>query len=254
MNDRIGSLPSPQETVLSTTETWAPEVFQSSASLGTTPKSSRKAPQPCGITQKQRYVIHRKLNDLIKLKQSCDYFNAPVDAKECPDYAKIIKKPMDICQIKRNFLLEDSHYLTINAIMEDFDLVINNAIEYNGVKHDISRAARDIQKRFKKNMKSVPGYSQPAEPEMSGTITTQGAVTRRQAKRSRVVSEDLGASPSSRAIRVCRETVQPTPRPKRSRRSTSEHESSDAEESISEYTESADSCKWYPALIPKPHR
>jgi hypothetical protein len=74
------------------------------------------------------------LNSLWKLKESA-IFHRPVDPIELgiPDYAGIVKNPMDFGTIKKR--LNSGLYVNFNEFHEDINLVFDNCILYNGVSY-----------------------------------------------------------------------------------------------------------------------
>jgi len=229
---------SSRRSVLSTTELWAAESTQPPAScLRSTTRASRlRAARPHTIARNQRTFIMKELWSLVHSHRESEVFNNPVDASQYPDYSKIIKHPMDFHTIHRNYKIK-SYYPTVDAIMADFNLVIGNAIKYNGVRHDISQRARNTKSWFEERMKRLPapeGARTRTTPGEEGSNTIQKPVTRGTSLRSVVESVELASSLPSNDTRVCRETVQPIPQRKRARRAS--YNTSSAEENGSNYS------------------
>ena len=63
---------------------------------------------------------------------------------------------MDFGTIVGNFRSSNSHYPSVDAIMADINLVTNNAIKFNGERHQISQNARNAKAWFTKRMKDLP--------------------------------------------------------------------------------------------------
>uniref|UniRef100_A0A671W6U9 ATPase family AAA domain containing 2 n=1 Tax=Sparus aurata TaxID=8175 RepID=A0A671W6U9_SPAAU len=56
-------------------------------------------------------------------------FTKPVDLEEVPDYAEVIKKPMDLSTVLSKIDLHQ--YETVKEFLHDVDLIWQNALEYN---------------------------------------------------------------------------------------------------------------------------
>lgn len=85
-------------------------------------------------------------------------FREPVDPVEdgCPNYRKIIKRPMDLGTVQAK--LETGRYATLKALHNDLALVCNNSIKYNGEDSIYGIMATDtleyINRRFEAKPKS----------------------------------------------------------------------------------------------------
>ncbi|XP_053183237.1 ATPase family AAA domain-containing protein 2-like isoform X2 [Scomber japonicus] len=67
-------------------------------------------------------------------------FTKPVDLEEVPDYAEVIKKPMDLSTVITNI---DRHkYGTVKEFLQDVDLIWQNALEYNPDRDPSDRQIR----------------------------------------------------------------------------------------------------------------
>lgn len=87
-------------------------------------------------------------------------------------------------------------------------------------------------------MKRLPapeGARKRKTPCEEGNNTVQRELTRGTSLRSVVQSVELASSLPSNDTRVCRETVQPTPQPKRLRHAS--YDTSSVEEIVSNYSE-----------------
>ncbi|KAF9027355.1 hypothetical protein BGZ52_003858 [Haplosporangium bisporale] len=89
------------------------------------PKSSTPA-----IPKKKELsaVCHKLLDQFIK-KDMYVLFTQPVDPKLVPDYATVIKNPMDLSTMRAK--VERNFYPTIDEFLSDFQLVCDNARLYN---------------------------------------------------------------------------------------------------------------------------
>ncbi|XP_034385082.1 ATPase family AAA domain-containing protein 2-like isoform X3 [Cyclopterus lumpus] len=67
-------------------------------------------------------------------------FTKPVDLEEVPDYAVVIKKPMDLSTVLSNIDLHQ--YGTVKEFLQDVDLIWQNALEYNPDRDPSDRQIR----------------------------------------------------------------------------------------------------------------
>lgn len=65
-------------------------------------------------------------------------FWTPVDPTSAPDYYDIIKIPMDIQKIAAN--IDNGRYPTVLAMVNDFDIMVRNAIQYNPPNTEVGAA------------------------------------------------------------------------------------------------------------------
>ncbi|VDO81731.1 unnamed protein product [Soboliphyme baturini] len=86
-------------------------------------------------------VLEKILNELKGLPQARNFL-LPVNKKSVPDYYKIVKKPMDLQQIRMN--LCRNHYVTREEFLKDVRQILDNSRLYNGDQSYITQAARDI--------------------------------------------------------------------------------------------------------------
>ncbi|KAM9724009.1 ATPase family AAA domain-containing protein 2 isoform 2-T2 [Menidia menidia] len=67
-------------------------------------------------------------------------FTKPVDLEEVPDYAEVIKKPMDLSTVLSKIDLHQ--YKTVKEFLRDVDLIWQNALEYNPDRDPSDRQIR----------------------------------------------------------------------------------------------------------------
>ena len=78
-------------------------------------------------------------------------FLQPVDGELVKDYYSIIKNPMDLQTITNR--LNDAHYLSRDAFLSDFKLVISNCKAYNGPDSTYTKAAEKLDQQFERLLK-----------------------------------------------------------------------------------------------------
>lgn len=95
-----------------------------------------------------------------RLKDSKPFLH-PVDiiALNIPFYYNYVPHPMDLSTIEKK--LSVNAYDTPEKIIEDFNLMVNNSIRFNGPNTVISQMARNIQAAFEKHMLNMPAKDAP---------------------------------------------------------------------------------------------
>ncbi|XP_078382273.1 bromodomain-containing protein 3-like isoform X2 [Oculina patagonica] len=83
-------------------------------------------------------------------------FHEPVDAVKLnlPDYYTIIKRPMDMAQIKRK--LENHEYSRSQECIDEFRLIFNNCITYNKPGEDVVLMCQSLEKVFNQKLATMP--------------------------------------------------------------------------------------------------
>lgn len=100
-------------------------------------------------------------------------FLAPVDpvALKIPLYFNFVKRPMDLSTIEKK--LNVNAYETPEQIHEDFNLMVDNSIKFNGAAAVISQMGRNIQAAFEKHMLNMPARDLPPDdPLLAGKGTS----------------------------------------------------------------------------------
>eukprot|EP00049_Salpingoeca_infusionum_P015583 m.305219 g.305219 ORF g.305219 m.305219 type:complete len:1320 (+) comp15906_c0_seq6:103-4062(+) len=80
-------------------------------------------------------------------------FLAPVRRRDAPDYYQIIQQPMDFSTMRKK--LKRNEYKTLDAFVNDADLVFDNCLEYNGEKHELSIEAEEIRHQFQEKFSEL---------------------------------------------------------------------------------------------------
>ncbi|CAR26561.1 ZYRO0B12672p [Zygosaccharomyces rouxii] len=88
-------------------------------------------------------------------------FLKPVNpvALNVPFYFNYIKRPMDLSTIERK--LNVNAFETPEQVQDDFNLMVNNCVKFNGPQAVISQMARNIQASFEKHMLNMPAKDAP---------------------------------------------------------------------------------------------
>ncbi|KAG0380438.1 Bromodomain and PHD finger-containing protein 1 [Mortierella sp. AD032] len=91
--------------------------------------STPKTATPIIPKKKELNVVCHKLLDNFIKRDSYVLFSQPVDPTMVPDYATIIKNPMDLSTMRSK--VDRNFYPTIDEFLKDFQLVCDNARLYN---------------------------------------------------------------------------------------------------------------------------
>jgi transcription initiation factor TFIID subunit 1 len=86
-------------------------------------------------------IFHDIFNE-IKAIEGAEDLMYPVNAKKVPDYYEIVKKPMDLQQVRKN--IAENRYDLRRQLIEDLMQILNNSRAYNGATHEITQAAQKI--------------------------------------------------------------------------------------------------------------
>lgn len=84
----------------------------------------------------QNFMKH--LLDTIQARDTGNIFGEPVDQNEVPDYADVVKEPMDFSTMRMK--LESYEYHTLDDFHRDFILMVNNCLAYNSKETVFYRA------------------------------------------------------------------------------------------------------------------
>ncbi|KAF2096372.1 Bromodomain-containing protein, partial [Rhizodiscina lignyota] len=126
---------------METPVTPAPEIQQS---FDSTPMS---APQ-------KKYLLEQ-VRKTKKVKNSAAFLT-PVDpvALNIPTYFEIVKNPMDITTLEEK--LKTDKYTSVDEVVKDFYLMIDNAKAFNGPTHAVYLAGENLRSYFVKTLIHLP--------------------------------------------------------------------------------------------------
>ncbi|CAL8259975.1 unnamed protein product [Merluccius merluccius] len=88
-------------------------------------------------------ILLRAVLTQLQDKDSYSIFSQPVSLKEVPDYSEHIKQPMDLSTMRER--IEGHHYSSLEALEEDFNLIISNCMTYNSHDSFFYKAAQRMQ-------------------------------------------------------------------------------------------------------------
>lgn len=118
------------------------------------------------MTALQKKVLLEKIKNLKKTKH-VRFFQAPVDpvALNIPSYFDIIKNPMDVSTMEKK--LKDDKYASVQALMDDFHLILGNSRKFNGDAHPVTVEGMNMQAYFERMVEQVPSADQVAPPKQA---------------------------------------------------------------------------------------
>ena len=86
-------------------------------------------------------------------------FREPVNpaALNIPTYFDVVKQPMDLGTLDRK--LKSSSYERLGDFVTEFNLIVDNAITFNGLEHAVTQSALKMRQSFENQMKALPPAS-----------------------------------------------------------------------------------------------
>ncbi|KAL8825621.1 MAG: hypothetical protein Q9191_004300 [Dirinaria sp. TL-2023a] len=112
----------------------------------------------------------------VKRAKDSALFVFPVDAVKAnvPNYYNIIDHPMDLTTIETK--LKDRQYASIDAVVSDFNQIVQNTFQFNGEQHAVTQSAFKMRTSFENQMKKMPGpevpENAPAEKKKRPSVST----------------------------------------------------------------------------------
>ncbi|KXT13643.1 hypothetical protein AC579_4987 [Pseudocercospora musae] len=191
----------------------------SEASQAPAAKSHQYSKEPM-TTGQLRFLIE-KMKNLKKTKNSA-YFLKPVDpvAMGIPTYPEVIKNPMDLSTMEQK--LKSNKYKTVQEFADDFALIINNTLTFNGPNHTVTQAGMSMEAYFRKMMETVPSSDQQAKAQAKKGSPKPRAPARRESRSAAVTTAPAPALPSAASTGASSEpfALQPDGTPQIRREST----------------------------------
>jgi len=123
--------------------------------------TSAKA-RPWGpMTEVQSKAIIEGMRNLRKNK-SVLAFKEPVnwEALKIPAYPTIITHPRDLSTMERE--LKDGKYASVSDYIADFEIMVQNAITFNGQEHVVAQSGMVLKAQFESQLRRVPEAGQSA--------------------------------------------------------------------------------------------
>jgi bromodomain-containing factor 1 len=164
--------------------------------LPSTPGADGPA-QTSSITKLQQKFLIRCFGAMRRLHDS-RFFREPVDSVKLniPSYPLIIKNPMDMHTIEDG--LKAGHYVSVDAVVSDFNLIIENAVTFNGPDHVVTIEGQRLKEHFDRHLSKLP---KPDEVEPTAA--------EKKAKKS--ISAPTKTQPARRESRTARPATATSP-------------------------------------------
>lgn len=108
-----------------------------------------------GMTKMQHKFLVKSIGSL-KRMQTSRFYREPVDPVKLniPQYVEVVKRPMDLGTIDKK--LKNNDYPTPQAVIDDFNLMIQNSVTFNGPEHIVAQEGRSLKETFDKQMLKLP--------------------------------------------------------------------------------------------------
>lgn len=115
-----------------------------------------------GLTKMQHKFILKGIQSLKRMNDA-RFYREPVDPVKMniPHYPQIITRPMDLGTIERR--LKSNEYTDPQTVAEDFYLMVQNAVTFNGPDHLVSQQGQKLKATFDKQMANLPKPDQVEE-------------------------------------------------------------------------------------------
>uniref|UniRef100_UPI003AACCDE9 ATPase family AAA domain-containing protein 2-like isoform X1 n=1 Tax=Centroberyx gerrardi TaxID=166262 RepID=UPI003AACCDE9 len=105
-----------------------------------TEKETQRLEEQEEDTLRELRLFLRDVTNRLSQDKRFKAFTKPVDLDEVPDYAEVIKQPMDLSTVLARIDLH--HYETVEEFLYDVDLIWQNALEYNPDRDPSDRQIR----------------------------------------------------------------------------------------------------------------
>lgn len=177
-----------------------------------------------GITKLQHKFLVRGIGSLKRMPDA-RFYREPVDPikLKIPQYPEIIKNPMDLGTLDKK--LKNNEYPSAQAVIDDFNLMVQNSVTFNGPEHPVAKAGLSLKATFDKQMTKLPRSDEVEEkrPKKAPPKTSAG---RREPRTStgQNAPRPAGGSPQPTTFAlgpeglplIRRDSANPDGRPKRS--------------------------------------
>ncbi|EDP50426.1 hypothetical protein KXW98_001193 [Aspergillus fumigatus] len=129
------------------------------------------------MTKVQHKFVLKGIQSLKRMNDA-RFYREPVDPikMNIPHYPQIIKHPMDLGTIERK--LKNNEYKTAQAVVDDFNLMVQNAVTFNGPDHLVSQEGLKLKGTFEKQMMNLPKADEVEEKKPKKVSTKTSAAHR----------------------------------------------------------------------------
>lgn len=109
--------------------------------------SERQIPHPPAVPPKSPSPLPAFLEEILTAvgeTSSARFFRGEMDITQLPGYSNVVERPIDLGKISANVPRYDS----VKSLTLDMQLLVSNAVCYNGPGHPVSKAAEDLFKHY----------------------------------------------------------------------------------------------------------
>ncbi|PYI02193.1 Bromodomain-containing protein [Aspergillus sclerotiicarbonarius CBS 121057] len=119
------------------------------------PRFERATNGDSSMTKVQHKFLLKSIQSLKRMHDS-RFYREPVDPIKLniPHYPQFIKRPMDLGTIERK--LKNNLYRTAQAVIDDFALMVQNSLTFNGPDHLVAIEGQRLKSTFDKQMVNLP--------------------------------------------------------------------------------------------------
>ncbi|KAL4891959.1 Bromodomain-containing protein [Aspergillus ambiguus] len=148
------------------------------------------------ITKVQHKFILKGIQSLKRMNDS-RFYREPVDPVKLniPHYPQIIQRPMDLGTIERK--LKNNQYSSVQGVVDDFNLMIQNAVTFNGPDHLVSQEGQRLKGTFEKQMMNLPKPGEVEEKKPKKISPKTSAASREPRTSTGGASRPAGGSPQA---------------------------------------------------------
>ncbi|KAK1138591.1 transcription initiation at TATA-containing promoter protein [Aspergillus melleus] len=152
--------------------------------------AERKTNGDASMTKVQHKFLLKGIQSLKRMNDS-RFYREPVDPvrMNIPHYPQFIKHPMDLGTIERK--LKHNEYKSAQAVVDDFALMVNNALQFNGPDHIVTQEGQKLKATFDKQMVNLPKPHE-VEEKKPKKISQKTSAARREPRTS------IGHNPPAR--------------------------------------------------------
>lgn len=147
----------------------------------TTNPPAEPSAENSSITKVQHKFLTKSITSL-KRMHDARFFREPVDPVKMniPSYPSIITRPMDLSTIEKK--LKGGQYATVDALVDDFNLMVQNAVTFNGLDHLVAQEGLRLKATFEKQMANLPKPDEVEEKKPKKGAAAKAPATRRESR------------------------------------------------------------------------
>lgn len=149
-----------------------------------------------GMTKMQHKFLVKGIQSL-KRMQHARFYREPVDPIKLniPQYHQVITQPMDLGTIEKK--LKNNEYPTPQGYIDDFNLMVQNSVTFNGPDHIVAQEALSLKSTFDKQMLKLPGPDEVEEKKPKKAPQKTSAARREPRTSAGQASRPAGGSPQA---------------------------------------------------------